>query len=85
MEEFKALWAENIDAKVETTVRTFNKEDLPDGEVLVEVHYRASTTRTGWPEPIEKRGHPQLSDDFGDRSERRGCGIARSNFQTGIR
>ena len=37
MEEFKALWAENIDAKVETTVRTFNKEDLPDGEVLVEV------------------------------------------------
>ena len=29
MEEFKALWAENIDAKVETTVRTFNKEDLP--------------------------------------------------------
>ena len=34
MEAFKALWAENIDAKVETTVRPFKKEDLPDGEVL---------------------------------------------------
>lgn len=31
MEEFKALWAENTGEKVETTVRTFNKKDLPDG------------------------------------------------------
>lgn len=47
MEEFKALWAENIDAKVETTVRTFNKEDLPDGEVLVEVHYSSVNYKDG--------------------------------------
>ena len=47
MEEFKALWAENIDAKVETTVRTFNKEDLPDGEVLIEVHYSSVNYKDG--------------------------------------
>ena len=47
MKEFKALWAENIDAKVETTVRTFNKEDLPDGEVLVEVHYSSVNYKDG--------------------------------------
>ena len=47
MEEFKALWAENIDAKVETTVRTFNEEDLPDGEVLIEVHYSSVNYKDG--------------------------------------
>ena len=47
MEEFKALWAENIDAKVETTVRPFKKEDLPDGEVLIEVHYSSVNYKDG--------------------------------------
>ena len=47
MEEFKALWAENIDAKVETTIRTFKKEDLPDGEVLIEVHYSSVNYKDG--------------------------------------
>lgn len=75
MEEFKALWAENTGEKVEATVRTFNKEDLPDGEVLVEVHYSSVNYKDGL-----AGTNPQLSDDFGDRSERRGCGIARSNF-----
>ena len=56
MEAFKALWAENIDAKVETTVRPFKKEDLPDGEVLIEVHYSSVNYRTDWPEPIRKAG-----------------------------
>lgn len=47
MEAFKALWAENIDAKVETTVRPFKKEDLPDGEVLIEVHYSSVNYKDG--------------------------------------
>ncbi|WP_321433882.1 oxidoreductase [Trichococcus flocculiformis] len=47
MEEFKALWAENTGEKVEATVRTFNKEDLPDGEVLVEVHYSSVNYKDG--------------------------------------
>lgn len=47
MEEFKALWAENAGEKVETKVRTFNKEELPDGEVLIEVHYSSVNYKDG--------------------------------------
>lgn len=47
MEEFKALWAENAGTKVETMVRTFKKEDLPDGEVLIEVHYSSVNYKDG--------------------------------------
>jgi len=47
MEEFKALWAENAGAEVKTTVRTFKKADLPDGEVLIEVHYSSVNYKDG--------------------------------------
>ena len=33
--------------KVETTIRTFKKEDLPDGEVLIEVHYSSVNYKDG--------------------------------------
>ena len=56
MEEFKALWAENIDAKVETTVRTFNKEDLPDGGGLIPVHESSVNGEAGRSASIQRSG-----------------------------
>jgi len=47
MEPFKALMAEVVNNKVETTIKMIRLDDLPAGDVLIEVHYSSVNFKDG--------------------------------------
>lgn len=47
MESFKALMADVVNEEVETAIKLIQKEDLPTGDVLIEVHYSSVNFKDG--------------------------------------